>query len=111
MSEWANEWTASHPKVGTFLNDATGRKASMFEGWFLLLATQAINSWARQGTAWKLQTQLWVQSAGFLGLGNTKWTQSSGLPSCFQVKESRILGSVITLLEAYMFNPRPKITT
>lgn len=42
-------------------------------------------------------------------LGNTKWTQSSGLPSCFQVKESRILGSVTThSLEAYMFNPAPK---
>lgn len=83
----------------------------MSKSWFLLLVTQAINSWARQGTAWKLQTQLWVQSAGFLGPWEHQVDSEfrTAILWGFQVEESRILESVTThSLEAYMFNPAPK---
>lgn len=69
----------------------------MCESWFLLLATQAINSWARQGTAQKLETQVWVQSAVFLGPWEHQVDSEFRTPILwgFQVKESRILGSVM----------------
>ena len=69
----------------------------MFQSWFLLLATQAINSWTHQGTAQKLQSQLWIQSAGFLGPWEPQVDSEFTTPILwgFQVEESRILGSVM----------------